>query len=349
MRGGEKVLESLCELFPQADIYTHTYNPDNISDTIKQHTIHTTFIHKLPLAKRYYKAYLALMPIALEQLDLREYDLIISSESGPAKGVIVSPTALHVCYVHTPMRYVWDMYPDYKKSASFLKKCLMLPIMHYLRMWDVSTASRVDAFVTNSHYVKQRVKKYYRREATVIYPPVDIDQFHPSDEIEDFYLMVGQLVRYKKTDLAVKAFNQMNKKLVIIGQGEQLSELKKMAGDNILFKGWQPFAVIQEYYSKCKALIFPGIEDFGIVPVEAMAAGRPVIAFGKGGGMDTVIDGVTGMFFKDATPECLIETVNKFESDIDNFSAKRIRTHAEKFSKEIFKKKMYDFIKLQIS
>jgi glycosyltransferase involved in cell wall biosynthesis len=225
MRGGEKVVESLCELFPQADIYTHVYNPDNISEIIKKHKIQTTFISKLPFAKRHYQTYLPLMPLALEQLDLRDYDLIISSESGPAKGIIAPPTALHICYVHTPMRYVWDMYPDYRKSAGFLKKWLMPPIMHYLRMWDVSTASRVDSFITNSHYVKQRVQKYYRRNAAVIHPPVETDNFQASEKTEDFYLMVGQLVRYKKTNLAVEAFNRMTKKLVIIGEGEHFSEL----------------------------------------------------------------------------------------------------------------------------
>jgi len=349
MRGGEKVIESLCELFPQADIYTHVYNPDNISDIIKQHKIQTTFISKLPFAKRYYKTYFPLMPVALEQLDLRDYDLIISSESGPAKGIITSPTSLHISYVHTPMRYLWDMYPDYRKSAGFLKRLLMPPIMHYLRMWDVSTASRIDAFITNSHYVKQRVKKYYRRAATVIHPPVEIDKFQISDKTEDFYLMVGQLVRYKKTEVAVEAFNRMKKKLVIIGEGEHFSEIRKIAGDNILLKNRQPFEIIKEYYSKCKALIFPGIEDFGIVPVEAMASGRPVIAFGKGGALETVVEGVTGMFFKEQTPECLIETVEKFETNINDFNSEQIRTYAKKFSKEIFQNKMNGFINKAIS
>ncbi len=349
MRGGEKVVESLCELYPQADIYTHVYNPDKISETIKKHKIYTTFINKLPFAKRYYQTYLPLMPLALEQLDLREYDLIISIESGPAKGIIPSPSAFHISYVHTPMRYVWDMYPDYKKSVGLLKKWLMIPITHYLRMWDVSTASRVDAFITNSFYVKQRVEKYYRRNATVIHAPVETDQFKPSDETEDFYLMIGQLVRYKRADLVVDAFNQLNKKLVIIGEGELFSELQNKAGKNIILKGWQPFEVIQEHYSKCKALIFPGVEDFGIVPVEAMASGRPVIAFGKGGALETVVEGVTGMFFKEQTPECLIETVEKFEAKINDFSSEQIRAHAEKFSKDIFKKKMREFINKTIS
>ncbi len=344
MRGGENVVEALCELFPQADIYTHVYEPDKISNTIKKHKIYTTFIHKLPFVKRCYQSYLPLMPLALEQLDLRKYDLLISIESGPAKGVIPSPEACHISYVCTPMRYVWDMYPVYRKSAGLLKKWLMIPIIHYLRMWDVSSASRVDKFITDSYYVKQRVEKYYHRNATVIHAPVDTNKFQLSNRVEDFYLMLGQLVRYKRVDLAIEAFNKMDKKLIIIGEGGEFSKLQKMANDNIVLKGWQEFSVIQDHYSKCRALIFPGIEDFGIVPLEAMASGRPVIAFGKGGALETVVDGVTGILFKEQTPDSLIQAVEKFESDPKHFNSRQIRKHAEKFSKDIFKKKMYDFV-----
>ena len=344
MRGGEKVLESLCEIYPQADIFTHVYDPENISDVINKHKINTTFINKLPLAKRIYQAYLPLMPLALEQLDLRDYDLIISSESGPAKGVIPPPDAIHISYVHTPMRYIWDMYPDYRKSAGLFKKYLMPPIIHYLRLWDVTTASRVDAFVANSNFVKKRLARYYHRDAVVIPPPVDVNQFKPGNKIDDFYLMVGELVRYKKTDIAIKAFNEMDKKLIIIGDGEQMSELKSLAKSNIVLKGHQPFAEVKAHFASCKALIFPGIEDFGIVPVEAMASGRPVIAFAKGGVMDTIREGVSGVFFQEQTPDSLIKAVERFEQGIDSFNTKQIRLHAEQFSKEVFKKNIQKFI-----
>lgn len=344
MRGGEKVLESLCELYPDADIYTHVHDPEKISDKINSHNIHTTFINQLPMARSHYQTYLPLMPLALEQLDLRGYDLIISCESGPCKGIIPPPDALHVSYVHTTMRYVWDMYPDYRNSAGFLKKLLMPPIMHYLRLWDVSTASRVDAFAANSNFVKKRLARFYHRDATVIHPPVDTDEFRPAEKVDDYYLMVGELVHYKKADLAVKAFNEMGKKLVIIGGGEQLPELRSLAESNISFLGRQPFEAIKTHFATCRALIFPGIEDFGIVPVEAMASGRPVIAFAKGGAMDTVEEGVTGVFFHEQTPESLMQAVGRFEREIDNFDAKQIRSHAEQFSKEIFKQKIQEFI-----
>ena len=218
MRGGEKVIEALCEMYPQADIFTHVYAPEMVSDKIKQHRIIPTFINALPRATRMYKSYLPLMPLALEQIDLRGYDLVISSESGPAKGVIPSSDALHICYCHTPMRYIWNMYHDYRNGAGRLTRMMMPPLSHYLRMWDVTSAARVDSFVANSATVARRIRRYYRAESVVIHPPVDTDAFSvaPPAEVGDYYLMVGELVSYKRADLAVRAFNEMKLKLVVI-------------------------------------------------------------------------------------------------------------------------------------
>lgn len=344
MRGGEKVVEALCELFPQADIFTHVYDPEAMSLTIKLHKVTTTFIQKLPKAKTKYQSYLPLMPLALEQLDLREYDLVISSESGPAKGVITRPDAVHICYCHTPMRYVWDMYHDYRETAGVLTKLLMPPLIHYLKLWDYVSSARVDHFIANSSFVASRIAKHYRRNATVIHPPVASTDFVVSTERADFYLMVGQLVRYKQTGIAVEACNASSRKLVVIGDGEQLKELKDMAGPTVTVMGKQPFHVIREHYSRCKALLFPGVEDFGIVPLEAMASGRPVIAYRKGGALETVIDGVTGLFFDQQTPAALNDAMTHFESAGESFDPVAIRNHALTFDKESFKEKIAEYV-----
>lgn len=349
MRGGEKVVEAVCELFPQADIFTHVYDPSAVSPTIRQHKVTTTFIQKLPLAGKKYQSYLPLMPLALEQLDLRAYDLIISSESGPAKGVITRPDATHICYCHTPMRYVWDMYLDYRKSAGTLKKLLMLPLIHYLKMWDYVSAGRVDYFIANSRFVAERIAKHYRCPAEVIHPPVATADFEPSPGHEDFYLVMGQLVGYKRVDIAVEAFNRLGRRLVIIGEGEALAEVKRMAGPKVEVLGWQPFTVIRDHLARCRALVFPGEEDFGIVPVEAMACGKPVIAYQAGGALETVINGETGLFFGQQTSDSLIDAVQRFESAESAFDAQRIAGHARMFDKEIFKKKITGFIQEKIN
>lgn len=344
MRGGEKVLESLCELFPQADIYTHIYSSDACSSIINRQRVYTTFIAKIPGAIKNYQRFLPLMPLALEQLDLSNYDLIISSESGPAKGIIAAPHAIHICYCHSPMRYIWDMYHDYRKRAGIVTRMLMPLFAHYLRIWDVTTSNRVDYFIANSQYVAKRISKYYHREASVIHPPVDMTGFSLADRAEDFYLMVGQLVPYKRADLAVEAFNQSGKKLVIIGDGELAPSLRLQARPNIELLGRQPDAVIRDYYARCKALIFPGVEDFGIVPLEAMASGRPVIGFAKGGLLETVVDGKTGIFFHQQTAQSLNKAVEKYEQTVHTFISGEIRDHASKFDKEIFKRSVSDFI-----
>lgn len=340
MRGGEKVIEALCELYPQADIYTHVVDRAQLSPLIARHAIRTSFISRLPNARRWYQKYLPFMPMALEELDLRGYDLVISSESGPAKGVVVSPETLHVCYCHTPMRYVWDMYHDYAERLGSITRFIIRPLIHYLRLWDYAAAARVDHFIANSEYVAARIRKHYRREATVIHPPVEADSFACSEQREDYYLMVGQLVAYKKTDIAVEAFSRMGKRLRVIGDGEELKALREQAGPSVEILGRQPFAEIQRHYAGCRALIFPGVEDFGIVPLEAMASGRPVIAFAKGGALETVVDGVTGLFFHEQSVDSLIAAIEKYEALEQNFDPAAIRAHAERFDKQHFKQRI---------
>lgn len=344
MRGGEKVLEELCHMFPQADIFTHVVDPSRISKELLDHQITTTFISKLPGAIRHYQKYLPLMPLALEELDLRNYDLVISSESGPAKGVITTPDTLHVCYCHSPMRYLWNMYHEYRSAAGRLTRFVMTPAFHYLRQWDYASSARVDHFIANSSVVAERINKFYRREATVIAPPVDTEAFQPVAQTGPFYLCCGQLVGYKNVEVAVEAFNIMGKPLVVIGGGERLEAIRRMAGPTITVMGPQPFSVLKDHYARCRALVFPGEEDFGIVPVEAMASGRPVIAFNKGGIRDTVIDGVTGLLFQKQNTESLIEAVHRFEAMESNFSPETLVGHAEKFSKAVFRGKMQDFL-----
>ncbi len=338
MRGGEKVVEALCEMYPQADIFTHVYVPEMVSDRIRQHKIIPTFINALPRAPTMYKSYLPLMPLALEHLDLRGYDLVISSESGPAKGVIPPAGAVHVCYCHTPMRYIWNMYHDYRNSAGALTRLMMPPLSHYLRMWDVTSAARVDSFVANSKTVSQRISRYYGADSVVIHPPVDTDAFTIASEIEDYYLMAGELVSYKRPDLAVRAFNEMGLKLVVIGGGEMLGEIRRLAGPNVTVLGPQPFEVLKEHYAKCRALIFPGEEDFGMVPGEAMASGRPVVAFGRGGATETVCAGLSGVFFAEQS----VEAISAAVKDLANIQidSGKIVEHARQFGRDRFFQKM---------
>ena len=344
MRGGEKVVEALCRMYPDADVFTHVYVPERISDQIKRHRIITSFIQKLPRAPRMYQKYLPLMPLALEQLDMRGYDLIISSESGPAKGIVPPPGSLHICYCHSPMRYIWNMFHTYRESSGLITRALMPLLAHYIRNWDAVSANRVDFYVANSRTVANRIQRYYRRNSTVIHPPVAVDDFSPvaAEEIGDYYLMVGELVAYKRPSLAIEAFNQTGKKLVVIGGGELLSQLREIARPNVTLLGSQPFDVLKKHYAHCKALIFPGEEDFGIVPVEAMASGRPVIAFNRGGATETVVDGQTGVFFEEQSIEALQHAVAMFE--LMSFDPKIIVAHANKFSEKVFESAMSNFI-----
>jgi glycosyltransferase involved in cell wall biosynthesis len=336
MRGGEKVVEALCELFPQADIFTNIYEPKRISETIRRHRVRTTFVNRLPFASRV-RAYLALMPLALEQLDLRGYDLVISTESGPAKGIVPPLDGTHICYSLSPMRYAWDMYPDYLASAGWLGRALLRPAMHYMRLWDFATAARVDYFATLSEHTRRRIAKYYRREAEVIYPPVDTQRFRPNGKRGDFYLVVGATESYKRVDLAVEAINRLGRPLVVIGEGPEDRRLRRLAGPTVTFLGAQPDEVLRDHYARCRALIFPGEEDFGIVPVECMASGRPVIAYGRGGVLDTVRDGETGVFFREQTADALVDAILRYEREEHDFSPEHIAEHARAFDREHFK------------
>ena len=342
MRGGEKVLEALCRLFPQADIYTHVYVPEKISPLIRQHKVRTTFINKLPRAARWYQKYLPLMPLALEQLDLRGYDLVISSESGPAKGVLTDALTPHICYCHSPMRYLWDFYPRYLAECGPVSGPAFRLFAHKLRLWDLASSFRVDHFVANSQHVAKRIAKHYRRDAAVIHPPVDAAAFAPKDGIftrpgpDAPYLCHCQLVGYKRVDLAVQAFTQSGRKLLVVGDGEQRAALERMAGPSIRFLGWQEQQATQRTMQECRALVFPGEEDFGIVPVEAQAAGRPVIAFGRGGALETVRDRETGLFFQDQSVDALNEAVARFEQMEEHFDPQALARHAQAYTAEHF-------------
>lgn len=339
MRGGERVLEELCELYPQADIFTHVVDRARLSETLKARNIETSFIAKMPMAKKHYQKYLGFMPRALEQLDLTNYDLVISSESGPAKGIIPAPGARHVCYCHSPMRYIWDHYHDYSDNLGGLARAVFARVAHKLRAWDVTSAARVDRFVANSNFVAQRIERYYRRDADVVPPPADLAAFAPVAQPGADYLHVGELVRYKRVDLAVEAFRGLDATLVVAGDGEERKALEKAAPRNVRFVGRVSHERLVELYANCRALIFPGEEDFGIVPVEAMASGRPVIAYGSGGALDTVKPGLSGVHFKEQTPEALRAAIADFERDAARYDPQAIVAHAQTFSREAFRRR----------
>jgi glycosyltransferase involved in cell wall biosynthesis len=344
MRGGERVLERFCKLYPDADLYTHVYDPDAVSDVIRGMNVKTTFISHLPGAVKHYQKYLPLMPLALESLDLSGYDLVISSESGPAKGVIPPPDAKHVCYCHSPMRYIWDQYPLYRKNAGFLTRLAMPWLAHGLRQWDVTSSARVDTFIANADFVAKRIKKYYRRDAVVLHPPVATDLFAPADSVGDYYLWLGQMTAYKRPDIALEAFNRTGQKLLMVGDGEMAKTLKAQAGPNISFAHKLSLSQLRDAYAKAKALVFTAEEDFGIVPVEAMACGRPVIAYGRGGASETVVDGVTGLFFKEQTAEAVVEAVARYEASAASFTPQACVARAALFGAERFDKAFLEIV-----
>jgi glycosyltransferase involved in cell wall biosynthesis len=337
MRGGEKVLEELCRLFPDADIFTHVHVPEDTSATINRHQIQTTFIGKIPGARSHYKKLLSLMPRALESVDLSSYDLVISSESGPAKGVICRPDSLHICYCHSPMRYIWDQQEQYFRSSGLITRVGMRLLLPAVRLWDVVSAARVDHFIANSTAVAQRIEKFWRRQAEVIPPPVNTKRFRPAPGgRDDFYLYVGEFVPYKRADLAVEACNLLGRRLKVIGDGVLMKQLRGMAGDNIELLGKVPLKVLADHYSSCRALLFPAEEDFGIVPVEAMAAGAPVIAFRRGGALDYMVPGQNGIFFEEQTAPSLANAIERFESIEGTFDPLVISQLAKRFDTAAF-------------
>ena len=341
--GSEKVLEVIYELY-SSPIYVLVKDEELIKDTIFGNAkIYTSFIQRLPMAKKNYFYYLPLFPFAIEQFDLSEYDLIISSSHSVAKGVITNADQIHICYCYTPMRYAWDLYHSYMKSLKGIKSVVARLIFHYLRIWDLASSARVDHFIAISKYVAERIKKKYRRESFVIYPPVDIEKFEVSFKREDFYLTVSRIVPYKRIDLIVEAFRiSPDRRLFIIGDGPLLKEIKRNAPKNVEFLGYQPFEVVKDYMKKAKAFIFAAIEDFGMSPVEAQACGTPVIAYGRGGVLETVIENKTGIFFYEQNPIAILDAIKEFEKKEDKFDPEKIRQSVLKFNKNRFKKEFED-------
>lgn len=339
-RGGEKVLEVLVEIFPKAPVFTLFHFKDSQSARVEQAEIVTSFLEKMPLARRKYRSYLPLFPLAVEQFDLQPYDLVISSSHCVAKGVLPRPDALHICYIHSPMRYAWNQYFTYFDPGrlKLFSRLLIPPVIHRLRLWDESSAHRVDHFVANSRTVAQRVRRYYRREADVIPPPVDTDFFQPAGPPDDYFLIVSALVPYKRIDLAIEAFNRVRRPLKIVGQGPEGKRLRKTARDNIEFLGALPPEELLSSYQRARALLIPGEEDFGINALEAQACGVPVIAFGRGGATESVVPGETGLFFDVPSADHLLEALDKFQGM--NFNRNTIRANALNYSRPTFKQRI---------
>lgn len=339
--GAEQVLLSLSQLFPEAPIFTSVYNQTEISQ-FKDKKIYTSFIQKLPFGQKKPQLYLSFMPYVFENFDLSEFDLVISDCHACSKGVLTKPETLHICYCHTPIRYIWLPWIDPRLSRNWIKKF----ISHKLRIWDFQAASRVDRFVANSKTVAERIKKYYRREAKVIYPPVETKHFQPLkslNKLGNYYLLVSRLVAYKKIDIVIEAFNKLGLPLKVIGSGPELSRLMKQAKKNIEFLGPLSKEEVRQYYAAALAFVFPAEEDFGIVPIEAMASGRPVIAYKKGGVTESVLEGVTGEFFEKQQADSIIEVIKAF--DPTKYNPLKIRKRAEEFDEKVFKEKFIKFIK----
>ncbi|HAX62071.1 MAG TPA: hypothetical protein DCX95_05925 [Elusimicrobia bacterium] len=346
MRGGEKCLEVFCELYPSATLFTLVHIKGSVSETIEKMDIKTSFLQHFPDIEKKYRYYLPLMPKAIEQFDLTGYDLILSSSHCVAKGVKVPEKSLHICYCYTPMRYIWDMYEQYFGDSKFYVKLAMKMVKPYLQKWDVKSSKNVNYFIAISEYIKKRIKRIYNRDSDVIYPPVDTNFFTPTSDFglrtSDYYLIVSAFAPYKKVDLAIESFNQLGYPLKIIGSGQDEKKLKSIASKNIEFLGWCSSDELKRYYQNCKAVIFPGEEDFGIVPVEAQACGKPVIAYKKGGAVETIIDNKTGIFFEEQTTDSLIDAIKKFENI--KFNPQEIRKNAERFDRKLFKEKIKKFV-----
>ena len=342
-RGGERVLAELAGLYPEAEIFTHAYDPEAMGGHFEGRAIHETMIAKLPFGRRHCQLYLPLMPRALRRLHLEDFDLVISSESGPAKGVRKGADAKHVCYCHTPMRYLYDLYDEYYRNASIGGKLAMKLFRRKLMEYDLKSAESVDRFVANSHFVRDRIKCVYGRDAEVVHPPVDTAFFAEGRYAkEDYYLFVGQLTAYKRPDLAAEACRKLGRRLVVVGDGGMMRELRRGAGPQAEFRGKLSGEALRSCYARARALLFPGVEDFGIVPVEAMASGTPVIALKAGGALETVRDGETGLFFPEATADSLAEAITAFEARV--WDEARCRARAREFDAEVFRRKMRDVV-----
>jgi len=345
--GAERVLECFTELYPKAPIYTLVYNEKFMHGVFADKNIKTSFIQKIPFAKRYHRIFPQFMPMAIEQFDLSNYDIVLSDSSSYAKGVITGSDTLHICYMHTPMRYAWDDCQKYTSDfdfPNFIKKFVPF-IMNYIRIWDRVSAERPDRLIANSNFVAKRIKKYYKKNSIVIHPPVNIDKFNTSNDNDGSFLMVGRLLAYKRHDIAIEAFNKLGLKLKIIGRGPELKRLKKIAGPNIEFLGRLSDEKLPEYYAKCRAFIFPQEEDFGIVAMEAMASGKPVVAFRGGDIIEHVEEGKTGVFFEHQTVDDIVDAVGRLDDlDCDPCYSREM---VKKFDKSLFKAKIKEYIEVE--
>ena len=360
MRGGEKCLEVFCELFPEADLYSLLYVPERVSPIIRHMNVHSSWLNRIPAIERYYRYYLPLFPSAIERFDLEDYDLVLSSSHCVAKGVFPH-RALHIAYLHSPMRYIWDMHGLYfGPDSPWLARTGMACWRRYLQKWDIRSSERVDFFVANSNNVAAKIRKLYGRDAAVIHPPVDMERFYIAESPEPCYLVVSAMVPYKRVDLAIEAFNNLKVPLKIAGDGPLRRALERQAGPNIEFLGWVEDQALAALYASCQAVILPGEEDFGIVPLEAQASGRPVIAYGRGGVLETVVPldasyfdkspeaEPTGILFQEPTAASLVSAVEYYESRKHLFKPVAIRHHASFFSKERFKTQILDYVEARL-
>lgn len=352
--GAEKCVESFTNIYGDFDTFSLI---DYLKDSDRKRILKgkhakTSFIQKLPYSKSKYRNYLPFFPLAIEQFDLSEYDLILSSSHAVAKGVLTHANQLHISYVHTPIRYAWDLYFQYLKESNLdkgIKGLVAKYFLHKIRIWDYSTVNRVDYFIANSKYIAKRINKVYRKDATVIYPPVDTNKFHLTEKKEEFYLTASRMVPYKKIDLIVETFSKIGKKLVVIGSGPEMKKIKEKSSKNIEILGFQEDEILIKYMQEAKAFVFAAEEDFGIIPVEAQACGTPVICLNKGGTAETVIDGVTGIHFQEQNIESLKNAIYRFEKLYDRFIPEIIRKNSIKFSKERFEKEIKDFVEEKYS
>lgn len=353
--GAENVLKCILEMFPESDLYSLVdfYSDENRDRHLKGKFAITSFIQKLPFSKRYYRNYIPLMPFAIEQFDMTSYDLVLSSSYAVAKGVITGPDQLHICYCHSPMRYAWDLQFQYLKESNLntgLKSVFVRFLLHWLRNWDYRSAAGVDFFVANSNFIQRRINKVYRRSSWVLNPPVNLDRFSLNVEKEDYFVTASRLVPYKKVDLIVKAFVKMpNKRLIVVGDGPDMDKIRRSASsaDNIFLKGYCSDSHLEEYIASACAFVFAAEEDFGIVPLEAQACGTPVIAFGKGGALETVVSGKTGVFFKEQSVSAIISGIADFEN-AKLLDAEYISNHAKEFGEESFKSAFMEFIESRL-
>lgn len=352
--GAERVIKEFLDIFPESELYSIVdfLQPEARNELHGKHAV-TSFIQNLPKSKNNYQKYLPLMPLAIEQLDVSSHDIILSSSHAVAKGILTGPDQLHISYVHSPIRYAWDLQHQYLREAGFnkgIKAFIVKYLLHKIRLWDYRTANGVDHFIANSQFISRRIKKVYNRESTVIYPPVDVERFTLNDKKEDYYFTASRMVPYKRIDLIVEAFSKMpEKKLIVIGDGSEISKVKSKASKNVEILGYQPNHIMLEHMQNAKAFVFAAEEDFGITPVEAQACGTPVIAFGKGGSLETIrplgVDNPTGLFFSEQTIESIISQVNAFEQNVDIFEPENCRLNSLRFSSSRFKNEMDNFIK----